>query len=210
MVTRAKKTSLPNKIDIHDEIGQLWYVYPDDELWQEVLTLTNNGQLDAVLPLATIVSKRGWGWWSCFKTQDDWLKELGIPVPDHHVLDEAAQASATQLTPLLQRYGGYVAFLETQVGLLEGRMGALEQAYKAAIAVHSADIGEKMSEKAKESQILAHNATLKQTRRLQIETEMLYKTAKGMCEGYQRAYEAVSRIVSVRLGEMELQPRGRP
>lgn len=199
----------PKRISIHDELGQEWHVDAEDDLWEDVRKLTNDGSIDAILPLSTIFEKRGWGWWSCFKTQDEWLRGIGVPVPNHDTLSDVAGKSAADLTPLLQKFGGYVAFLETQVGLLAGRRNALKNAYDAAVLVHTAQIEEKASEKSKEAQVLASSETLKQTKRLYIETDMLYETARGMCEGYVKAYEAVSRVVSVRLAEMELAPRGR-
>lgn len=206
---RKPKIVLPKRILIHDELGQEWHVDDQDELWEDVRKLTEDGRHDAVLPLSTIFAKRGWGWWSCFKSQDEWLRGIGIPVPDHRILEGASGAKAADLTPLLQKFGGYVAFLESQVGLLAGRRNALKSAYDAAVLVHTAEIEEKASEKAKEAQVLAGSETLRQTKRLYIESDMLYETAKGMCEGYVKAYEAVSRIISVRLAEMELAPRGR-
>lgn len=197
----------PKRIMIHDELGQEWHVDAEDELWEDVRKLTNDGATDAILPLSTIFAKRGWGWWSCFKTQDEWLRGIGVPLPDHNTLAEVSGKSAADLTVLLQRFGGYIAFLEAQVGLLAGRRNALESAYKAAVMVHAAELEGKASEKSKEAQVLAESETLKQTKRLYIETDMLYETARGMCEGYVKAYEAVSRVVSVRLAEMELSPR---
>ena len=201
-----KPAILPSEIQIHDEIGQRWVVDKNDELWPEVLTLTDNGKRDAILPLSLIVSKRGWGWWSCFKTQDEWYKTIGVPVPDSHVLDKAANASPAQLASMLQEFGSYLAFLEAQLGAIAGRRSALDAVYKAAVMVQTANIGGKTSEKAKEAQVLSENETLRQTKRLAIETDMLYETANGMCEAYQRAYDAVSRIVTVQTAEMQTQP----
>lgn len=209
MVARkpAPEPVLPAKIIVRDEIGQRWEVDKNDELWPDVLKLTDNGAHDAILPLSVIVAKRGWGWWSCFKTQDDWYKSVGVPVPDHHIMDKATGASPAQLASMLQEFGGYLAFLEAQIGAIAGRHSALEQAYKAAVLVQTAGIEEKASEKAKEAQVLAESETLRQTKRLLIETSMLYETAKGMCEAYQRGWETVSRIITVQTSEMQMQPR---
>ena len=200
----AKKTPLPDKITIHDEIGQRWEVDGQDDLWEEVLELTKNGTQDATLPLSLILSKRGWGWWSCFKTQDDWMAGLGIPPPDHTALDDVDENNLGQM---LLKFGGYIAFLETQVGLLAGRRNALGEAYKAAIAVHTAGIEDKLSEKAKEAQVLSESETLRQTKRLFIETDMLYESARGLCNSYTKCWETVSRLVTIQTSERELQPR---
>jgi len=207
---KVVESLIPRKISIRDELGQRWEVDDQDELWPEVLKITDNGQIDAILPISVILSKRGWGWWSCFKTQDEWLQNIGVPIPTHKLLDNAAHCSAAQLTPLLQEYGAYVGFLEAQVGLLLGRRGALKSAYDAAVMVHSAQAETTGTGKDKEGQALLESETLRQTKRLFIETDMLYETAKGMCTGYVKAYEAVSRIISVRIAEMELSPRRMP
>lgn len=204
-----KSVKKPSHIIIKDELGGEWNVEPQDELWDVVFALTEGGKKQAILPLSQVVSTQGWGWWSCFMTQDEWLKAIEIPVPDHKLLDELAGKEAQDLTTFLERFGGYVAFLEVQVGILAGKRNALKNAYDGAVMRHTGMIDEKMSEKAKEAQVLAENETIRQTKRLYIETDMLYETAKGMCEGYVKAYEAVSRVVSVRLAEMELKPRGR-
>src|SRR6185295_3739393 len=103
-----KNSPIPEVITIHDELGQAWRVDKQDDLWPDVLKATKNGTQDATLPISTIVSKRGWGWWSCFKKQDDWIRELGVPIPDHNILDQASDASLVQLGQELQRFGAYI------------------------------------------------------------------------------------------------------
>ena len=191
-------------IKIFDELGQEWSLDNQDELWSEVMTLTEDGTKDAILPLSVILNKRGWGWWSCFKSQDDWMRGCGIPIADHSVLAEVNQPG--QLGPLLQRFGGYVAFLEAQIGLLAGRRSALKQSYETAMAIHTAEYTSG-SQKAKEAEVLSENETLKQAKRLFIETDMLYETAKGMCAAYTVCHQTVSRLVTIQTSEMELLPR---
>jgi hypothetical protein len=188
---------------VTDELGQRWQVDSQDELWQDVLVLTKNGKEDAVLPLSLIISKRGWGWWSCFKTQDEWLGSIGIPIPDHQVLNDTSN-----LYELLQRFGGYIAFLETQIGLLAGRRNALKSAYEAAVAVRTSELTG--SEKSKEAQVLSESETIRQTKRIYIETDMLYETAKGLCASYQRAWETCSRLATIQSMESNISPRRVP
>lgn len=188
---------IPKKITIHDELGQSWVVDKEDSLWAEVLTLTNNGKHDAVLPMSVIYSHRGWGWWSVFKTQDKWMQNIGIPYPDHNVLSDVSNLPA-----LLQKFGGYVAFLEAQIGAIAGRTEALRAAYNAAVAVATASL-DGGTEKSKEAKVLESSETLRQTKRLYIESEMLYETAKGLCASYQRAWETASRLMTARLAELE-------
>jgi len=197
------KKSIPNKITIQDELGQNWHVDNQDDLWADVLALTKNGTEPATLPMSVILSRRGWGWWSCFKTQDDWLNNIGIPIPGHDVLNEIDE---NNLGTMLLRFGGYITFLETQLGLLAGRRNALKEAYAAAVAVHTADI-DKGSEKAKEAHVLSESETLRQTKRLFIETDMLYETAKGMTGSYIRAFDTVSRLVTIQVSEREMNRR---
>lgn len=201
-----KPPVLPKRIAILDELGQQWTVDDQDDLWQDVLKITQNGTEQATLPLSVILSKRGWGWWSCFKTQDEWVRGIGIPIPDHNILSDI---SDSQLGPMLQRFGGYVAFLEAQLGLLAGRRTALKEAYAAAVAVQTANL-EGGTEKAKEAQVLSESETLRQTKRLFIETDMLYESANGLCKAYTSAWSTISRIVTIRVSEQETMPRRTP
>jgi len=51
---KAKPAPPPTKIQIHDELGQIWDVDSQDDLWEEVRTLTKDGAQDAVLPISII------------------------------------------------------------------------------------------------------------------------------------------------------------
>jgi len=197
---KAKPAPPPTKIQIHDELGQIWDVDSQDDLWEEVRTLTKDGAQDAVLPISVIINKRGWGWWSCFKTQDDWIRQVGIPVPGHDLLNDTSN-----LYELLQRFGGYVSFLEAQIGLISGRRNALKNAYEAGMAVRTASLDG--SEKSKEAQVLADSETMRQARRMYIEADMIHETAKGMCASYQRAWETASRLITLQGIESSTMPR---
>src|SRR3990172_4331668 len=202
-MAKAKDAPLPKKVIIRDEFGGRWEVDEKDDFWEAALTFTNNGKAKATVPLAVITANLGWGWWTVFKNQEDWYKAIGIPKPEHNLLDGLATAGAAQLSERLQEFGGYVAYLEAQLWALAGKRDALKSAYDAAVAIHTASIEEKASEKAKEAQVLSESETLRQTKRLYIEIDALYSTAKGMCEAYKKAWETVSRIVTIKLGEME-------
>lgn len=191
-----------DSIIVRDEYGQPWKLTPEDEeLWpkaQEGATY---------FPMSELVKHRGWGWWSAFKTQQEWLAQSGIPVPGHNLIP----TDPAQLRPALQEFGSYVSWLEAQIGLIEGRKNALKQAYDVAVLVDSAGVKDntKASEKSKEAQILAKSETLRATKRLQIENETLLYTARGLCAAYQRAWETVSRLITLQVSETELSRLGR-
>lgn len=144
-----------------------------------------------------------WGWWSCFKSQEDWLKSCGIPIPDHNVLNDTSN-----LFELLQKFGGYLAFLEAEVGSLAGQRNALKGVYESAVQVRTVEFSG--SEKSKEAKVLVAHEMIRRTRRMWVEADMLYETAKGMLASYVRAWETVSRLVTVQSIESNTQPRRVP
>jgi len=198
---------VPEKITVMSEFGQKYELDAANALWPEALR-QHVAEVDPIVfPLARLSGALEWGWWSCFKSQEEWLAGCGVPVPDHDVLGVAARGTTADLADKLQEFAGYVAWLEAQLGVMEGRRGALAEGYKAAVLVASADAEGKGTEKSKEAQALARSETLRQTKRLLIEQETVLATAKGLLDSYQAAYDATSRILTARQIEAETTTR---
>lgn len=202
------KAKAPSTLRIYDQFGEPYDIDPKNKLWAQALAENEKGAERIQFPLSQITDALEWGWWTCFKTQREWVESCGIPVPDHKLLFGLADADDSRLRTLLQTFGGYVSYLEGQLGIMEGRRHALKQGYEGAILVASASSdGAKKTEKAKEAEAIAKSETLRQMKRMQIEQETILATAKGMLDGYKAAYDTTSRVVSTRQMEAELTTR---
>lgn len=195
----------PEYIDIFDDYGGKWRVTPDDGLlWPIVLSEHQLGIEPIVVPARVLREKRGWGWWTVAERQLTWLAELGIPMIDDPNLLVPQEASG--LAEALQRYGGYASYLSAMIGRLEGLTKALEDSYDVAVGIAATKLegATRLTEKSKEAQVLAMNETLRETKRREIETAALLATAKGLKAGYERAWDTVSRLITLYSSETGL------
>lgn len=193
------------ELRVYDSDDNPYDIDERNVLWERALERKAAGDDPIQFTKAELSAAREWGWWSCFKMQEDWLKNSAIPMPDHKLLFGLADANDQTLREMLMKFGGYISWLEAQIGMMEGRRSALKQGYDTAIMVAtSRRRGIKATEKSKEADALSESETLRQTKRMQIEQDTLIATAKGMLEGYQRAWETVSRVVTIRMTEHEL------
>lgn len=195
-------------VRVQDQYGETYDIDQRSTLWADALARYEAGEQPIQYPISMITNALEWGWWSCFQQQREWLEGCGVPVPDHKLLFGLADADDQRLRELLMTFGGYVSWLEAQLGIMEGRRHALKQGYEAAVLVAGAGT-EKGTEKSKEASAISASETLRQTKRLQIEQETLLATAKGLLEAYQRGWETVSRTITVRMAERELAATGR-
>lgn len=201
------EVAIPSQIEVVDEHSQKWTVTPQDTVWEECLReyQKGDGSMPPLIPLAKIKDHMGWGWWTVFKNQEEFLANLGIPLPSHETLPIFEDLLPQQLGDLLQKFGGYVTYLEPIIGGMTGRQIALKDGLAAAILVESAKLDDgKKTEKAKEAQIVAGSETLRRTKRMLIEQEALLATAKGIRDAYKQAYDTISRQISLKALEVEL------
>ena len=110
-----------------------------------------------------------------------------------------------KLEEYLTAYGGYKAYLETQLADISSKKNALEAAFDEGYATAIFRLAEEREEEGKKKLTReevrgAAMATyeLKELRREVIEQEIVYTRAGGLLSAYKAAYDAVSRIVTLR------------
>ena len=111
-----------------------------------------------------------------------------------------------QLEDLLTMYGGYQAYLETNVSDIEATVGALEAAFTESyntalykVVKEYEDSNKKKPTKEElRGEIFSRFDALKELKRDLIEEQALLKRISGLLNTYTTAYNTVSRIVALR------------
>lgn len=195
----------PEFLNIQDDYGGVWKLTPEDgAIWTIALGEYAQGIDPVVIPARILRNHRGWGWWTAIEGQIKWLEENGVPTPSTPSL--GLQNDSESLSTALQLYGGYITYLSAIIGSLEGSQQVLKDCYSSAtmIATANLDDAEKLTERAKEAKVLTVDETLRETKRKQIETEAILATARGLRDGYQAAWDTVSRLISLFASEAGL------
>lgn len=206
---------IPRYVIIYDEYQQPWIVQEDDELYEEANKAVEKSSPEKVYwPLSKIVQNRGWGWWSVFHSMDEFEEELEKEVPNPsktRQIDINKEYTPTELRDLLQHFGSYLSTLHRIEARVEAQAHALKSGFNTAMAVAAARSQSKSTTvSAREAEVLVGNELLKQTRRMQIDQEAMHILIKGWVASYEAAYTAISRIISIELGEVALQTGRHP
>lgn len=156
-----------------------------------------------------VIENQDWGWWTVFKRLDEFELDLEKLVPNpgkQRLIDLDHEYTPAELRELLQRFGSYLASLHNLEGKIEGQCHALREGFKNGIAIAVANSESKTSTiTGKEAEVLASNELFKQTKRMQIDHEATLLVIKGWRQAYEQAWATVSRIISLNLGEVQLQ-----
>lgn len=194
---------------IYDEYDQPWKLFEDDELYQEAVEQSSGVEGRIIWPLSKIVSGRGYGWWTTFKKIDEFEADLEKMVPHpvkSRLIDIDKEYLPSELSDLLQKFGSYLAILHHTEGVIEAQCHALKEGFKTGLSVATARHESKATAvTAKEAEVLAGNELLKQTRRLQINNEACLIIVKSWRQSYEQAFATASRLVTLMLGEAQLQ-----
>lgn len=197
-------------VDIHDEYNQPWRIFEDDALWPEAKKANDDAKgAPVVWLLNKIAAGRGYGWWSTFKKLDDVELDLERLMPNPgkvRLLDLEVEYSPYELRELLQRFGSYLATLHHMESLIEAQGHALKEGFNNGMKVAMAQTTSKETTvTGKESEILASNEVFKHTKRMQIDHEATLLLVKGWRQSYEQAWSTVSRLMSLVIGEAQLQ-----
>lgn len=191
----------PEEILVCDEFGTTWTIRPWNKLWPDVLVRYRWGEDPLMVPLKIIRDNFGWGWWTVDEKVQQFINDLGVPIPSLKTLPDFTNMPLLDLVNLLQQYGAFLVFLEAQVGLISAKYLALRESLNSAVMVGAVELPDKMTEKAKEARIIAGNETLRETRRMEVETQAQLAAAKGIRDAYQQAWDTVSRAISALTAE---------
>jgi len=111
-----------------------------------------------------------------------------------------------KLEEYLTAYGGYKAYLETQLADVSSKKNALEAAFDEGFATAIFRLAEEREEEGKKKltreevrgAAMSKYEQLRELRREVIEQEIVHTRISGLLSAYKAAYDAVSRIVTLR------------
>ena len=141
------------------------------------------------------------------------VESLGIPIFDPKLLQnenlnfgDLATYNDEQITSLLVIYGGYKASLETKVADVEASYGALDAAFNEGYSTALFRTTKEYEEAEKKKptrdelrgEIMSKYDALRDLKREIIEQEIELKRLQGLLNTYTSAYNAVSRVVTLR------------
>ena len=115
-------------------------------------------------------------------------------------------ADAKTLEEFLTLYGGYKAYLESRVADIEAAKNALKAAFDEGYATAIFKLAEEREEEGKKKltreevrgAAMSTYAQLRELKREIIEQDAVYTRVVGLLSAYKAAYDAVSRIVTLR------------
>lgn len=154
--------------------------------------------------------------WSPFKAlakADAFVEELNIPPLSKEVTKEynldftnLMNTDNKQLEEFLTMFGGYRAYLEYQLADITSKKGALEAAFDEGYSTAIYRLVEERETAGKKKltrdevrgAALDKYQSLKELRREIIEQEAVHTKVAGLLNAYKAAYDAVSRVVTLR------------
>jgi len=200
--------TIDESILIYDPWGQGWKIQPDDDIWIEAKLAVDTASGEKVVwPLEKLVAGRGWGWWTVFKDIDaieiELEREMLNPAKAR-LIEHNREYTPVELRGLLQLFGSNLAILHAIQAKTDAQGYALDESFKVGMKIAIKEIPGGDTIASKEGTILQQNALFKQTKRMAINHESVLITIKGWVKAYEAAYTAVSRMLSMDLGEMEM------
>ena len=141
------------------------------------------------------------------------LDELSIPIFGKDITQEyelnfsnLMNEDNRKLEDYLTAYGGYKAYLETQLADVSSKKNALEAAFDEGFATAIFRLAEEREEEGKKTltreevrgAAMSKFEQLRELRREVIEQEIVHTRVAGLLSAYKAAYDAVSRIVTLR------------
>ena len=141
------------------------------------------------------------------------LDELSIPIFGKDITQEyelnfsnLMNEDNRKLEDYLTAYGGYKAYLETQLADVSSKKNALEAAFDEGFATAIFRLAEEREEEGKKKltreevrgAAMSKFEQLRELRREVIEQEIVHTRVAGLLSAYKAAYDAVSRIVTLR------------
>lgn len=151
--------------------------------------------------------EQAWGWWSVFDEMDSveasLEKEMLNPAKAR-LINHNQEYTGAELRAQLQYLGSCLSVLHATVAKTEAQGYALDESFKMGMKVAIKDVaGPTLAER--ESTVLTQNEVFRKTKKMGINHEALLILLKGWVKAYEAAYTAISRMLSMDLGEMGMQ-----
>ena len=146
-------------------------------------------------------------------TAERYLRDVSVPNLNIEIaerqdiqLGDLNKATNEQLEEYLSVFGGYRAYLESQLSVIEARKGVLEAGFEEGLnkafyylsQKYADHAGRKPTKEAMRGEAIAENPQLRKARQDLIEVGAIYTRVKGLRDAYLSAFTVVSRIVSLR------------
>ena len=140
------------------------------------------------------------------------IDELGVPKFNFDLesvpileFSDLMNSDNSEIEKFLVLYGGYKAYLESQLADCDAKRSALEAAFDEGLATAMYKLNserETTSRKPTKDEVraeaLAKYSQLRELRREVIEQDSFHKKLSGLLNTYKAAYDAVSRVVALR------------
>ena len=154
--------------------------------------------------------------WSPIKAlaeADQFVEELSVPPLGKEITKEYGldftnlmNVDNKQLEEFLTMFGGYRAYLESQLADITAKKGAIEAAFDEGYASAIYKLAEERENEGKKKltreevrgAALIRYDSLRELRREVIEQEAVHTKVSGLLNAYKAAYDAVSRVVTLR------------
>ena len=154
--------------------------------------------------------------WSPFKAlseADQFINDLSVPPLGKEITKEYGldftnlmNADNKKLEEFLTMFGGYRSYLESQLSDITAKKSAIEAAFDEGYAAAIYRLAEERESEGKKKltreevrgAALTRYDSLRELRREVIEQEAVHTKVSGLLNAYKAAYDAVSRIVTLR------------
>lgn len=153
------------------------------------------------------MTNENWGWWTVFEdiegVEASLEKEMLNPAKSR-LINHNHEYTSGELRGLLQYLGSCVSVLHTMVAKTEAQGYALDDSFKVGMQKAIKDItGPTLTER--EATVLDQNEIFRRTKKMSINHKAILTLLKGWVKSYEAAYTAVSRMMSLDIGEISLQ-----
>lgn len=207
---------LPGQVIVKDGTTGLEWIY-DIQDATEFEFLTKRAKIDEagnyILTMPEIASLKRWLPKEVLEKIDVQIDELGVPelVVNLEIPAEKRKIEFSdinnhtnqQLEQYLTMYGGFKAYLETQLAYYEAKQGVLEATYEEALAKMLYTLSQKYEKKPTKEvlhgEAIASSPQLKKLRQDLIEVEAMCRRVQGLRDSYRAVYDTVSRVVALRI-----------
>jgi len=209
---RAKKFQ-PNYLTLVDIENKVPWQYriEDEEEWEFIQKRADKDEEgNYVLPLPIIAALQGWSPVRAQKRIESHMKNLGVPelaldisTGKEFKLPELDLAKDEELEKYLSTFGQIRAYLEAQVSYHNSKCSILESVFEESMNKALFELSSKYTKKPTKEimrgEAVQSNPHLKKLRQELIEEDALYRRVIGLRDAYKAAYDAVSRIVALRI-----------
>lgn len=204
-------------IGIKDQYGMYYDVPEGTELYDLILKTETefDGRIIRV-PFEFICKHMEWGWWLVAEKIEKSRKNYDVdnllksPKPREHAWDiqHVELASNEQLGEMLSYFGSWLAYLNAELGSLEGEYAAVKGSGSIGIGIAVSKLekdgtGRRPLKDSLFGVAIANNPELRATKRREVELEALIKTAEGYRDSWKILWETASRELTRRQMELE-------